>query len=379
MIGEPPAKGDLQFRPELVDHYKMMFFMFIKVEETAMIGAKGLNKGVLAQLLFMALLLTAALSGVRALAAPLPTFTATASGTISDLTLVANMNVGDADVGKTGNIYVAARVGKVGDEWVANNGAAWISWTGGALPVYAVGPLADRTIELVRNENLSPFLGTQVYVGYGLSESDMLDNGKYGLVYTVFANTVTAGQTSSIAIKVDGTLWAWGNNSYGQLGDGTTEVKNKPNQIDTATGWASVSSGAFHTIAIKTDGTLWAWGGNTDGQLGDGTNVSKNTPTKIGTATNWASVSAGTYHTLAIKTDGTLWAWGSNEFGHLGDGTSRAKNAPIQIGRDTNWVSVSAGSYHTLAIKSDGTLWAWGRNEFGQLGDGTTDTYYTPI
>ncbi len=128
------------------------------------------------------------LLGTPALAAPVPTFSATASGTTSDLTLTASLSIGDADVGRNGNVYLAAYTGSA---WFVHNGSSWVSWSGGSLPAYAVGPLTNRSIEVVRNTNLSALVGTQVYVGYGLSESDMLTNGKYGLVYTVTVTPVT--------------------------------------------------------------------------------------------------------------------------------------------------------------------------------------------
>ncbi len=141
-----------------------------------MSGNQGLNKCVLAGLLFMAL------CGATAFAAPVPTFSATASGTTTSLTLTASLSIGDADVGRNGNIYLVANTGSA---WFVHNGSNWVSWSGGPLPVYAVGPLTNRSIEVVRNTDLSALVGTQVYVGYGRSESDMLTNSKYGLVYTV--------------------------------------------------------------------------------------------------------------------------------------------------------------------------------------------------
>ncbi len=131
---------------------------------------------------FMALLLFVALWGTPAFSAPAPTFSATASGTTSNLTLTASLSIGDADVGQYGNVYLAA---KVGSAWFAHNGADWVSWSGGSLPIYSVGPLANRSIVVVRNANLSALVGTQIYVGYGRSENDMLAYRKYGLVYTV--------------------------------------------------------------------------------------------------------------------------------------------------------------------------------------------------
>ncbi|MDX1250997.1 MAG: Ig-like domain-containing protein [Gammaproteobacteria bacterium] len=195
------------------------------------------------------------------------------------------------------------------------------------------------------------------------------------------ANTwaaVTAGEVHTVALQTDGTLWAWGYNGVGQLGDGTTVNKSTPTRIGTANTWASVVAGSTHTVALQTDGTLWAWGYNLAGQLGDGTSVTKYTPTRIGTANTWASVTAGWTHTVALQTDGTLWAWGDNRNGQLGDGTSVTKYTPTRIGTANTWAIVAAGNGHTVARQTDGTLWAWGWNAYGQLGDGTTVNKTTP-
>ncbi|TRX30276.1 hypothetical protein FNW52_20320, partial [Flavobacterium sp. ZT3R18] len=190
--------------------------------------------------------------------------------------------------------------------------------------------------------------------------------------------TIVSTSDHTIAIKTDGTLWAWGYNIYGQLGDGTTTNKNTPIQIGTDTDWQTINTGAFYTVAIKADGTLWAWGENMSGQLGDGTNIQRNTPTQIGTGSNWKTIAAGDFHTIAIKADNTLWAWGYNYSGQLGDGTTTPKKSPKQIGAATNWQTINTGGHHTTAIKSDGTLWAWGYNLDGQLGDGTNTNRSIP-
>jgi alpha-tubulin suppressor-like RCC1 family protein len=175
----------------------------------------------------------------------------------------------------------------------------------------------------------------------------------------------------SLALKSDGTLWAWGNNAYGQLGDGTNTDRNSPVQI--GSGYSAISAGDQFSLALKTDGSLWAWGRNYYGQLGDGTNTNKNVPVMIGSGFTAISASQGNNtscgHSLALKSDHTMWAWGYNSFGQLGDGTFVDKNLPVQIG--SGFSSISAGGIHSLALKTDGTVWAFGNNDFGQLGDGT--------
>jgi len=181
----------------------------------------------------------------------------------------------------------------------------------------------------------------------------------------------------SVAIKTDGSLWAWGYNGEGQLGDGTTINRDTPTRIGSSSDWLLASAGSYsHTIAIKKDNSLWAWGQNGDGQLGDGTYNNRNTPTRIGSDTDWISIFTGHGHNVAIKTDGSLWAWGFNGEGQLGDGTYNNRNTPTRTKEETDWINVSAGYLRTMAIKTDGTLWAWG----SVLNNNNTPIYYnTPI
>lgn len=183
--------------------------------------------------------------------------------------------------------------------------------------------------------------------------------------------TIASGNGHNLALKTDGTLWAWGANVFGQIGNGSFEDRFTPIQIGQGFTWKHIAAGLDFSLAIRSDGTLWVWGANYFGQLGDGTNEHRNTPVQIGSSADWKYVEAGYYHVAAVRTDGTLWTWGYNSQGQLGDGTTNDYNIPIQVGSDTTWIQTNAGFAHTIALKNNGELWAWGSALFGQLGDGT--------
>ncbi len=193
---------------------------------------------------------------------------------------------------------------------------------------------------------------------------------------------VAVGEYHSIALRNDGTIWTWGYNHDGQLGDATNTQQEVPVQESThATNWAAIAGGTEHTIALKSNGTIWGWGDNSNGQVGDGTTVNRNTPTQESThATDWAKIAAGTSHTVALKTNDTLWGWGGNNYGQLGDATSTNRSNPTQENTHaTDWTKIAVGYYNTVAIKNNSTLWTWGYNGYGQLGDGTTTESHVPI
>lgn len=188
---------------------------------------------------------------------------------------------------------------------------------------------------------------------------------------------VAAGRFHSLALKNDGTVWSWGNNSFGQLGDGSTANRASPVQIPGLTGITAISAGEYHSLARKSDGTVYSWGSNSVGQLGDGTTTSRLSPVVV-TGLIAQSIASGTYHNLAIKADGSVWAWGANSFGALGDGTTVNRSTPVRSGTLVNIVEVAGGGYHSLAVRSDGTLWTWGYNSLGQLGLGNLTNSLVP-
>jgi alpha-tubulin suppressor-like RCC1 family protein len=185
-----------------------------------------------------------------------------------------------------------------------------------------------------------------------------------------------------MAIKTNGTLWAWGSNVYGYLGDGTTVSKNSPVQVGVDTNWASVALGDRHSLGIKTNGTLWAWGYNNASQLGDNTTTDRLVPTQIGTGTNWKSVAAGYFHSIGLKTDGTLWSWGYGANSALGQGNATTYLVPTQIGTATDWdilASSKGSTNHHHAVKSSGAIYGWGVNNNYNLGDGTSTLRAAPV
>ena len=235
---------------------------------------------------------------------------------------------------------------------------------------------------------------------------------------------LAAGSNHSIALLSNGSLWAWGNNAAGQLGDSGTIDKENPIRIGSAHNWAIVSAGGDFTHGIKTDGTLWGWGINKIGQLGIPTNNLKymyTVPVQIGNDHDWQMVSSGNYFTVGLKTDGTIWVWGANIYYILSNTTHQYEPIKIndknnndfkeiatgdeffmaikkdgtmwtmgsineqndkqlvKVNDDIDWLIIDAGRKHAAAIKNDGSLWTWGDNSNGQLGNGTTSYGKTPL
>ena len=195
---------------------------------------------------------------------------------------------------------------------------------------------------------------------------------------TVFKE-VSAGVQFSVALDQEGNIWTWGYNEDGQLGNGTNNNSTTPKKLTTSVKFKTISAGNWHVMAIDVSGYLWTCGYNLQGQLGNDEVVSSNTLQKIHATTTYKAIAAGGYHSMAIDTSGKLWAWGANRKGQLGNGANLISYDPVQIKAGTTFTAVAAGDYHTMAIDSAGNLWTWGENEYGQLGNGTTTNSSLPV
>jgi len=185
---------------------------------------------------------------------------------------------------------------------------------------------------------------------------------------------------SGHGVRQNGTLWSWGYNATGKLGDNTITSRSSPvSVVGGFTDWCQVSSGYF-TAAVRQNGTLWAWGSNTCGRLGNNSTTNRSSPVSVvGGFTDWCQISAST-HGLGLRTNGSAWAWGCNNDGQLGDNTTVAKSSPVSVvGGFTNWCQVSAGYRFGTAIRTNGTIWAWGYGSYGRLGNNSTTNRSSPV
>lgn len=234
---------------------------------------------------------------------------------------------------------------------------------------------------------------------------------------------IAAGDRHCLALKDDGTVWTWGSNWYGQLGDGTRRHSPSSLQVNGLSDVTAIAAGLGHSLALKNDGTVWAWGYNDDGELGDGTRQGHLTPAQIPGLLGVKAIAAGSHHSVALKNDGTVWVWGGDKetgqsatprrlqglsqivaisaagwyslalkqdgtvwaWGIIANGEqdddsmNEVIRKPVQVNALTNVSRIAAGMWHSLAVKKDGTIWAWGRNYSGALGDGTEINRRSPV
>jgi alpha-tubulin suppressor-like RCC1 family protein len=195
-----------------------------------------------------------------------------------------------------------------------------------------------------------------------------------GTLALAFAFTLVE---TGVGAPVAGNAWAWGLNSDGELGNGTVTPYSgltTPVQAANLSNVVSIAGGDQHSLALKSDGTVWAWGNDGWGQLGNGKYARSLTPLQVPGLTNINGIATGSLHNLAVKSDGTVWAWGFNYYGQVGNGTSGGNAlSPVQVKGLTGVTAVAAGGFTSFALKSDRTVWAWGYDGQGQLGNATSD------
>lgn len=187
---------------------------------------------------------------------------------------------------------------------------------------------------------------------------------------------VAGGSNFSLALKSDGTVRAWGNNGWGQLGRGSYLASTTPVQVSGLSDVKAIAAGDLHTLALKSNGTVWGWGFNYYGQVGNGSGNNVLSPVRVSGLSGVSAIAAGNggFTSYALKTDGTVWAWGYDGLGQLGNGKSdeNAHPKPVQVSNLNGVTGIGAGTSHALAVRSDGTVRAWGYNGYSQLGTTTT-------
>jgi len=288
-------------------------------------------------------------------------------------------------IGSNGNLYAWGQngYGQLG------NGTTTDSWTpvevslpGGVQPKAIAAGLAD-SIALGSNGNVYSW-GDNSFeeLGNGSTASDSTTPVKVALPAGVTATAISAGQYHSMAIGSDGKLYAWGYNVDGQLGNNSKTTPTKPVVVSMPTGVSAteIAAGGFHSLALGTNGKLYSWGYNAYGQLGDGTTSDHVIPAAITSlVVTITGISAGLYHSVAMTASGLVYTWGYNGYGQLGDGTLVNATSPKKLTLSWSATAVSAGLYHTMALASNGVMYAWGQNGYGQVGNGTTNNAKSPV
>ena len=231
--------------------------------------------------------------------------------------------------------------------------------------------------------------GSGTIWAWGLNSSGQLGDGtttRSGLAEPlttlsgVTVQQIFSGEYHSFFLTSTGGVWATGLNTNGQLGDGTTTQRNSPVSVSGLSGVTitQLSGAAGSSLALQSDGTVWGWGYNTSGEVGDGSTTQRTSPVHLSSLSGIVAVQAGYTHSSAIKSDGTVWTWGTNSYGELGDGTIILRSSPVQVSGMSGALQLASGNEDTLVLKSDGTLWGWGYNALGELANGTSAAMAAP-
>jgi alpha-tubulin suppressor-like RCC1 family protein len=190
---------------------------------------------------------------------------------------------------------------------------------------------------------------------------------------------VACGHGFTLGLKSDGTVWAWGLNANGELGNGTTTSTSSPQQVPGLSNIVSVVAGGQCSFALGSNGNVFAWGDNSAGQMGDNTTTDRHSPGQVSGMTNVIMLSAGQNSVMALRSDGLVFAWGSNQNGEAGVGSNgNIKKLPVQVNTISNVLVIASGANYSFALDTNGVIWVWGGNGSGQLGDGTTTTRTSP-
>ena len=252
-------------------------------------------------------------------------------------------------------------------------GTNWSSFGGGWDNTQNAAAVKSDGTLWVWGRNLEGSLGlNQTTNQYARSSPTQLPGTTWSDVSYRFFNMM--------GLKTDGTLWGWGRNQVGDYASNNEQKYSSPAQITgSGTTYSTLFSHYGGYGSIKTDGTLWMWGGNDNGTLGQNNETKYSSPVQVGTETTWSFIDS-TANMSGIKTDGTLWLWGNNEVGQLGDNSIAQRSSPVQI-PGTTWSDIVSGDQVSLASKTDGTLWVWGRNVKGELGlnQPTSTEYSSPV
>lgn len=223
----------------------------------------------------------------------------------------------------------------------------------------------NRDFQVKVDNAINGSIGSRNHVLVTISDNDLDGN----------LRSIGTGMYSSFAVTENGRVWAWGNNKYGQLGDGTTTNRLLPVPIGSVEGVVKITGGYSSTLALKEDGTVWAWG---KGYAAGNPNYDIVSPRQISGISNVIDIASGQWFSVALKDDGTVWAWGSNTDGRLGNGTTEDTHIPTKVSRVDGIVAIAAASFHTIALSENGDVWVWGENDCSQLGDGTFNQRLTP-
>lgn len=246
-------------------------------------------------------------------------------------------------------------------------------WGGGR---HTIALLSDGSVWTWGSDVSGKLGNNQVSPSYNVTNNDSFvpirvhGPGNVGFLNSIVA--ISAGESHNMALRSNGTVWMWGWNGMGQLGNGTTNDAHTPVQVTGISNVVAISGRAYHCLALESDGSLWAWGYNAGGQLGDGTTVNSLVPERVAGITNPATISAGYKTSLVLLTNGTVMIWGTSTHGELGQGVFGDHNySPELVPGLSNVVQISDGFQNPEALKSDGSIWMWGYNAWGQLGIGT--------